>query len=114
MKHLFLFIIALMAITPAFGREITGKVVDENNAPLDFVNVVMLKSDSTYIAGTVTDNMGIFMLDDKQDHPKYIKVSSIGYTGRVLDIPASGDLEKSFSSLKPSCSEKLWSGPIVR
>ena len=33
-------------------RNITGKVVDENNSPLDFVNVVLLNADSTYIAAT--------------------------------------------------------------
>ena len=60
------------------AQSITGKIVDENNSPLDFVNVVLLKADSTYIAGTVTDENGVFLFNEKQDNPKFIKVSSIG------------------------------------
>ena len=44
----------------AIAHNITGKVVDENNSPIDFVNVVLLNADSTYIAGTVTDENGGF------------------------------------------------------
>ncbi len=73
-------------------RSITGKVVDENNSPLDFVNVVLLKADSIYIAGTVTDENGVFLFNEKLDNPKYVKVSSIGCTNQTLNIPPTGDL----------------------
>ena len=63
----------------------------ENNTPLDFVNVV-LKADSTYIAGTVSDNNGKFLFENVQGNPKYIKISSVGYSDKTLAIPSSGDL----------------------
>lgn len=74
------------------AQSITGKVVDESNTPLDFVNVVLLKADSTYIAGTITDENGLFLFNDKQDNPKFVKVSFIGYANQTLDIPPTGDL----------------------
>lgn len=48
MKQILLFLIAIMASVPAFCRVITGKVVGENETPLDFVNVVLYR-DSTYV-----------------------------------------------------------------
>ena len=55
MKTILSLILAVLATATTMAQSITGKVVDENNSPLDFVNVVLLKADSTYIAGTVTD-----------------------------------------------------------
>lgn len=46
-----------IGITPVIAevQELKGIVVDKNKAPIDFANVIVLKADSTYIAGTVTD-----------------------------------------------------------
>lgn len=57
MKTILSLILAVLATATTMAQSITGKVVDETNSPLDFVNVVLLKADSTYIAGTVTDEM---------------------------------------------------------
>ena len=46
----------------ASAQSFTGKVVDENDEPLAFANVVLHKSDSTFIAGTVTDTCGLFVI----------------------------------------------------
>ena len=59
MKTILSLILAVLATATTMAQSITGKVVDENNSPLDFVNVVLLKADSTYIAGTVTDENGV-------------------------------------------------------
>ena len=62
-----LIVIAISSVT-AMAQSITGKVTDENNTPLDFVNVVLLKADSTYITGTVTDTNGIFLFNEKRNY----------------------------------------------
>lgn len=92
MKTILSLIVAVLATATTMAQSITGKVVDENNSPLDFVNVVLLKADSTYISGTVTDENGVFLFNEKLDNPKYVKVSSIGYTNQTLNIPPTGDL----------------------
>ena len=91
MKKTILFLIALFAILPAFSRDINGRILDENNAPLDYVNVVLLKADSTYMSGTVTDENGVFLFNDAQGNPKLVKISSIGYADRILGIPTTGN-----------------------
>ena len=54
MKNTILFLTAILAVLPAFSRDIKGRILDENNAPLDFVNVV-LYCDSTFVAGGISD-----------------------------------------------------------
>lgn len=73
-------------------QELKGVVVDENKAPISFANVVVLKADSTYFAGTVTDENGFFVFRENWAGSKFIKISSIGYVSQSLDIPQTGDL----------------------
>ena len=80
MKRLFLFLI-LMAATSSIttnAQSITGKVVDETDTPLAYANVILQKSDSTYIAGAVADTAGRFAL---AAHPEaaWVQVTFIGY-----------------------------------
>lgn len=91
MKKIITLIVAAIATASTMAQNITGKIVDENNSPLDFVNVVLLKADSTYITGTVTDENGVFLFNEKQVNPKFLKVSSIGYTTQTLNIPSTGN-----------------------
>ena len=54
----------VFSVCTAFAQGITGKVVDENNEPMEFVNVVLLSNtDSAYIAGTVTKADGSQLLN---------------------------------------------------
>lgn len=49
MKTIFTLIVMAVTSVTAMAQSITGKVMDENNSPLGFVNVVLLRADSTYI-----------------------------------------------------------------
>lgn len=91
MKTILTLILVAVASMTAAAQNLTGKVMDENNLPLDYVNVVLLKADSTYISGTVTDDNGIFLFENTLGNPKYIRISSIGYADKILDIPSTGD-----------------------
>ncbi len=92
MKKIILILIILIVAFPGFCRNITGKVVGEEALPLDYVNVVLLKADSTYVSGTITDENGMFLFENEEDSSKYIRISSIGYVAKTLDLPASGNL----------------------
>lgn len=91
MKQIFLFILALMAMTQAYGREITGTVIGEDNYPLDFVNVVIYR-DSTYITGAITDTDGKFVISTDIESNLIAKVSYVGYETYTSTVPASGNL----------------------
>ena len=72
-------------------KEFKGVVVDENKAPIEFANVIVLNADSIYIAGAVTDENGVFVFNEIGESPGVVKVSSIGYSSQILNIPQTGD-----------------------
>ena len=82
---------AFIAMATAHGREITGKVVGENDAPVDYVNVV-LYHDSTYITGTVTDGAGRFSIPTDANGNLSVKCSFVGYETTEVPVPASGHM----------------------
>ena len=96
------FLTAFMAVTAVYGREISGKVVGENNTPLDYVNVV-LYSDSIYITGSVTDQAGMFSIPTDVSGNLSAKISYVGYETSERPVPASGNM--GIINLKPSAVE---------
>lgn len=89
MKHIISFLIALLAILPAFSRNIKGRILGENSEPLDFVNVV-LYCDSTYIAGGISDAEGNFSIPSTTDCNLTAKISFVGYETLSVNVPQSG------------------------
>lgn len=89
--RIFIFLMVFMAMATAYGREISGKVVGENDVPLDYVNVVLYR-DSTYLTGTVTDQAGMFRISTDAIGNLIVKVSFVGYEPSEHPVPASGDM----------------------
>lgn len=60
------------------SQNIAGKVIDENDMPVAYANVILQKADSAYLDGTVTDTAGIFVL---RHHPEAarVQISFVGY-----------------------------------
>ncbi|MDE5663345.1 MAG: outer membrane beta-barrel protein [Muribaculaceae bacterium] len=102
MKQILLFLIAIMASVPTFCRVITGKVVGENESPLDFVNVVLYR-DSTYVTGAVTDTDGRFSITTDVNGILTAKISFVGYETYSSKVPASGNM--GIITLTPSAVE---------
>lgn len=80
LKFTALTIIMMIALSAgAKAPDVSGKVVDENGAPMPYVNVVMLSMpDSTYVQGGITDEQGTFKLTALQNGG-LVKISYIGY-----------------------------------
>ena len=58
----FLLIVFLIAI-PTYSQNIMGKIVNENNQSVPYVNIVLLSlPDSTFISGTISNEKGYFTL----------------------------------------------------
>ncbi len=101
-KILMLVMSTTLAVIPAFGREIKGQILDENNAPLDFVNVA-LYCDSTFVAGGISDAEGLFSIPTDEDCMLTAKVSFAGYEPYTSNVPQSGDM--GVISLRTSATE---------
>lgn len=79
MKKLILTTIALALLTGIQAQNTSGKVVDEQGAPLGFANVVALTlPDSAFVAGTITHEDGTFAFD-VEEKGQLLRITSIGY-----------------------------------
>ena len=80
MKRQLMMILCLIGMAVSMNAQsINGKLVDEKNQPLAYANVVLLQADSTFVSGTITDEMGDFRIL-KDEKGKLVRISSIGYT----------------------------------
>lgn len=75
-----LVLLALLAcMARAFAQSVTGKLIDENNLPLPYANVVLLSlPDSAFVSGTISSEEGTFKLEPTSRN-QVVKISSIGY-----------------------------------
>ena len=66
-------------ITGLFAQTVSGKLVDEENKPMPYANVVLLSlPDSAFVTGTISGEDGTFSLNTTPPH-QIIRISSIGY-----------------------------------
>ena len=66
------------------AQNITGKVVDEQQSPVAFANVVLLKTDSTFVEGTLSWEDGTFQLKERKGDC-LLKVTSVGYQPQIIE-----------------------------
>lgn len=72
----------------AHGQNLRGKVVDENDEPLAYANVMLQKADSAYLSGAMTDTLGMFTMPAHPDG-EMLHVSFIGYESYHAPINGS-------------------------
>lgn len=88
-RYFFTLMMTLLAALTAAADTFTGRVVDEAQTPVPFANVVLLNArDSAFVAGTMTDDNGLFALTGDAMKP-IIKISYLGYKTLVLDVTGS-------------------------
>jgi len=61
---LVILIVYYCSISISFSQsfKLVGKVLDENNKAIEFANAILLKTDSIYINGAITDSLGFFTI----------------------------------------------------
>lgn len=70
------------------AQTLQSTIVDEQLLPIPFSSVSLLKADSTFIVGVVTDDQGKFRLEQKED-AAILKVSSLGYDDLTVSLQAA-------------------------
>lgn len=75
-----LILICQSIIAGLSAQTINGKLVDENNAPLPYANVVLLSlPDSAFVTGTTSAEDGTFSLSPTSQQ-QIVRITSIGYS----------------------------------
>ena len=82
MKLIKVFLLGLISIilpVSLSAQTVSGKLIDENNNPLPYSNVVLLSlPDSVFVNGTTSGKDGYFTLEATSQN-QIVKISSIGY-----------------------------------
>ena len=109
--------ILISAVTPlllaalsftAHGQNLQGKVVDENDEPLAYANVMLQKADSTYLSGTMTDTLGMFILTP-DPAASMLHVSFIGYETYLAPVKGTD-----FGTIKMSPDTEMLGKAVVK
>lgn len=90
MKH-FLLLAAFLTAVSVDAQQLKGRVADAQGEPIAFANVVLLRADSTFVSGNVSDEAGNFSLD-LAGNPALLKVSYIGYQDAFVSLTGETDL----------------------
>ena len=90
MKRMIFTAMLLHCVCAGIGADsLTGKVTDEAHRGVAYANVVLLAlPDSVFVAGTVSDADGCFMLEASALGEGLLRFSCLGY--HSCTVPASG------------------------
>jgi hypothetical protein len=60
--------------------KLLGKIIAQDNAPMEFVNVLLMNaSDTSLVKGTITDSMGMYEFEDISPGDYLIQASMVGF-----------------------------------
>ncbi len=77
----------LSSLASSVNLKITGTIIDgETNSNLEYVNIQLLNTDSTFIQGLVTNEKGEFTLENVQSGNFLICASFMGYNNSYVTI----------------------------
>lgn len=105
------------------GTKITGKLVNEQNVPVDYATVSLLKTtDSTVVKGTLTSEAGIYTFENVKPGNYIVKASNIGYAKTITapftiekgkDLFTPGDIKMSTTSKTLSTVNVISTKPLI-
>ena len=99
-----LLIMLLLAFVAAFSfaqeRKISGTLIDKDTKePLPQVTLQLLKPDSSFVGGTVSNDEGKFSLSAPKSGKYLLKISSIGYVTQVKNMDMSGSQNQALGTV---------------
>nr|WP_298926361.1 TonB dependent receptor [uncultured Allomuricauda sp.] len=74
----------------AQNNTIKGQVKDSLNNPVPLVHVMFLQAE-TFVAGTITDSLGGFVIDNLNNGSFLLKIAAIGYQDFIQEFIYQGD-----------------------
>ncbi|MEP5255987.1 MAG: outer membrane beta-barrel family protein [Winogradskyella arenosi] len=102
LRHCFCVIFSVLSLS-LFSQEysVSGQVVDVDQRPIEFANVVVLNAiDEDYLTGTSTDETGHFTLERLEEDSFFLKISYMGFEDYYQKIELTKDLDLRVITLK--------------
>ena len=94
MKRTVFLILSVLCVIPVFSQvmKVTGVLEDRDTKESVYMATVqLLKQDSTYVKGTLTDESGSFTLEIPSEGKYILKFSSVGYKNMTRNVIAKSD-----------------------
>lgn len=103
-KTLLLLVLFLGAFTKLSSQTIfiKGKVVDESSKPIEFATVILQSNDNTFQDVRLTDTLGIFDFDRKNDHDYILIIQHLSYDSDTLHISKDKEWNETFTLAEKS------------
>lgn len=100
-RTLFMALLSIAALTAtAQSRKIAGTIVDKDTKePMMQTTVQLLRTDSSYVAGGVSNEKGTFSLSAPKNGRYLLKISSIGYHTTYKNITIAQDKNLALGTL---------------
>ena len=86
---IFILPLVLCLVRTADAAELKGKISDTDGNPVDFASVRICATDSTLIAGAVTDENGIYNISGLPECEIRVNASCIGYNSTSAELMLS-------------------------
>lgn len=105
LQKYFILIITFLLFTKGFAQSITGIVLDDKSAPIEFANVILTNTDTNkIISGAITNPEGKFQLKVEDCECK-LMVSFVGFEKWSKKISVTESLDLGTITLKPSTNK---------
>ncbi|WP_315578064.1 TonB-dependent receptor [Hoylesella oralis] len=108
-----LFAMAFVAVS-AQNRQITGTLVDKDTKDAMVQSTVqLLKTDSTFVTGAISDENGKFRITAPEAGKYLLKISSVGYSTTVKQIELAADKDLSLGTIDMKADAVMLKGATV-
>ena len=115
MKQILLSLLFLLAAANAMAqRAITGDITDrDTKEAMEQTAVQLLRTDSSYVAGTVSNAEGHFKLQAPKNGKYIVKISSVGYKTIYRNVNVNADKDVSLGNIQFAASAIALKGTTV-
>ena len=95
-------------------RLISGKITDrDTKEPVEQVTIQLLKTDSTYVSGAISDERGLFHVNAPANGKYLLKITSVGYKPTVKRIQISEDKNLAMGNVVIGADAIMLKGAVV-
>ncbi len=116
MKKSFLMMLLLLVSIASFAQErlVSGAIIDRDTKdPVEQVTVQLLKTDSTYVTGAISNEKGLFHLNAPGNGKYLLKITSVGYKPTVKRVVLEQDKNLALGNVVIGADAIMLKGAVV-
>ncbi|MGN0283347.1 MAG: TonB-dependent receptor [Segatella copri] len=116
MKRSILMMLLVFVTMASFAQDrlITGVITDRDTKdPVEQVTIQLLKTDSTYVSGAISNEKGLFHLNAPANGKYLLKISSVGYKTTVKRVQIADDKNLAMGNVVLGADAIMLKGAVV-